>query len=290
MKPKSFTYPSMGTSWEITIWDSLNEAKLLEIKKEIISKSNIFDKTYSRFKKNSFVNKISDTKGMIETPIDFVPMLKLYFDLYDLSNKKITPLIGQTLVDMGYDADYSLIPKDKISSVPDLKETVSIIDNEHIKVRKPSLFDFGALGKGYFVDIIQNILTSHKIKKFLVNGSGDIYYKGEDILRAGLEHPFDPTKVIGVVDMKTGSMCASASNRRRWGNFHHIIDPTTLIPAVEVVAVWVVSKSAALSDALATCLFFAPPENFEDQFEFKYVILNKEMRVKKSKGFEVELF
>ncbi|HVZ66763.1 MAG TPA: FAD:protein FMN transferase [Patescibacteria group bacterium] len=291
MQPTSFSYQSMGTSWEITIWDKIDDTKLKKIKKQITSGSRDFDKTFSRFKPNSFITKVSKKKGKIKVPKDFVKMLELYFDLYDLSEKKVNPLIGQALSDMGYDSNYSLRPKEKISKVPDLKKMVSIIDDENVFTTIPLLFDFGALGKGYFVDRIKDILEENNIERFLVNGSGDIYYKGPpNSLRAGLEHPMDDTKVIGVINMGNGAMCASSGNRRKWRNYHHIINPITLAPANEIIATWVMADNAALSDALATCLFFVSPKNFENKFKFEYLILNKEMRVKKSEGFAAELF
>ncbi len=290
MNPHKFNYESMGTHWEITIWDKLSKKKLSQLEEKITRDSNSFDKTYSRFKVNSLVTKISGQKGVIKVPRDFTKMLELYFDLYKLSEKTISPLVGQALSEMGYDPAYSMIASGKIKKVPDLIRSVSIIDSAHINAKKPLLFDFGALGKGYFVDKIAGYLIKEEVKRFLVNGSGDIYYQGEQSIKVGLEHPLDATKVIGSIEMTTGAMCASAGNRRKWGKVHHIINPNTLKPARDITATWVLSDTTALSDALSTCLFFVAPENFEKKYKFEYLILNREMRVKRSKGFNAELY
>jgi thiamine biosynthesis lipoprotein len=216
-------------------------------------------------------------------------MLSIYKDLYELSGSKLNPLVGKTLSDMGYDENYTLKQKSKISPVPSLNNAL-IIDNRTIKTAKPLLFDFGALGKGYFVDKVSNFLKTQKIKRFMVNGSGDIFYQGNEHIRAGLEHPVDPTKVIGLLNMKTGALCASANNRRAWRNFTHTINPQTLNSNHDILATWVYSQCTAIADALATALFMTPPEKYEDKYKFEYLILNNEFKVKKSEGFEVELF
>ena len=285
---KSFNYESMGTHFEITVWDKIPKSKFDSIKKEIIKQSYEFDNTYSRFKPGSLVSKISKQRGRIKVPSDFIEMLRLYLDLYEPSEHKLNPLIGSALSDMGYDADYTLSAKQKISKVPDLK-TVKILSKQSIQITTPLLFDFGALGKGYFVNKVSEFLKKQNVRRFLVNGSGDIYYQGNTPIKAGLEHPGNSTKIIGVVDMKTGAMCASSTNRRKWRNVHHIIDPTTLKPASEIIATWVVCKNAALADALATALFFVPPDNFSN-YEFEYLLLNREYKVKKSRRFNAVLY
>lgn len=290
MNPNKFSYKSMGTSWEVTIWDKIPEKTRDKIKTRVIASTNEFDSVFSRFKKNSLVSEISKQKGRIKVPKDFTRMLEVYKNLYKLSDKTLTPLIGVVLSEMGYDANYSLRPKNKFSVVPDFDQTVKIPDDETVETTRKVLFDFGALGKGYFVDKIGRILKDEGLKSFLVNGSGDIYYQGGVPIKVGLEHPSDPTKVIGALSLKKGSVCASGTNRRKWETYNHIINPKTLSPATDIIATWVMSDTAAIADALATALFLCPPENFLRDYKFEYLILNKDYKVKRSKGFDAELF
>jgi FAD:protein FMN transferase len=310
---KKVCYESMGTSWEISIWDEVSDEEMDIFKKEIFDMSDNFDKTYSRFIRSSLVWKIAESAGVYEVPKDFVNMLKMYMDLYELSEKKLNPLIGFTISDLGYDDVYSLKEKADIRPTPDLFETVEILEGLEghlssssfkIKTTQPVLFDFGALGKGYFVDKISEYLKNKSLKRFLVNGSGDIYYSGgtgagvgakEKIpITVGLEHPSDQTKVIGTTEIKEGSMCASGINRRKWGEYHHVIDPLTSrsTPTKRgIVAVWVIAHSATLADALASCLFFVQPERLlEKGIVFDYVIMNADNLIKKSEGWKGELF
>lgn len=290
MKPVSFAYESMGTHWEVSIWDSIEKDNLQQLKHEIIEMSQKFDNTYSRFIPTSLISQIASQTGTIEVPPDFIEMLKMYEQLFILSEKKVNPLVGNSLSDMGYDKEYSLKKKNSIQHTPDLQETVTIIDQHHIHIKKPVLFDFGGLGKGYFVDKITQYLLRNNLRCFLVNGSGDINYQGDSPITVGLEHPLDTSKIIGTISFSQGAMCSSATNRRAWGDYHHIIDPVTLRSPSEIRAAWVIAPFAALADGLTTALFFVPPEQFLPHYNFEYLLLNKDMKVKRSAGFKAELF
>lgn len=287
---KDISYKSMGTDWKITIWDDVPEKELEIIEKEIHNILEDFDQTYSRFIETSLVSKIAKEKGTYTVPRDFIEMLKIYFELYLPSEKKLNPLIGFTISDLGYDAKYSLTPKENIRKTPDLMESVKIINDCEIETFCPVLFDFGALGKGYAVDKVSDFLKCKSLQKFLVNGSGDIYYRGNEKIKVGLEDPEDENKVIGTIEMNSGAMCASSTNRRKWREYHHMVDPTTSLPTERVTSVWVITEKAVWADALASCLFFVPPENLEKNFKFEYCILDYQRKIKYSAGFKADFF
>lgn len=282
---KSFSYDSMGTTWKVFIWDDISDEKLAELEKEIVNMSIDFDNTYSRFIKTSLVWKIADLgAGEYEVPQDFTNMLQMYFDFYDISEKKLNPLVGFTIHDLGYDDEYSLTPQEIIRQTPDLLDTVKIIDATHIRITQSALFDFGALGKGYFVDKIANYLKLKGTKHFLVDGSGDVYYfdVNKKPIEIGLEHPDNATMAIGKITHTHGALCASGINRRRWREYHHVIDPHTGTSIREQIkATWVSAENAALADALASCLFFVLPEA-QSAHIFDYVVMNDKNKIKKS--------
>lgn len=290
MSALSFSFLSMGTNWEVTIWDKIQSEKFQKIKQHIITSAEEFDRTYSRFIKNSLVRTMEQKTGIIEVPRDFNIMLSLYNKLYYDSQGKINPLIGHTISDLGYDESYSLTKKSQIRKIPKLDSAIQIIDETHIKKNIPFLLDFGALGKGHFIDLISLYLYTNNLTHFLVNGSGDMYYQGEKQITAGLEHPEDSKKIIGSIEITTGSLCASSTNRRKWGNTNHLIDATNILSETEILATWVYSDSCAISDGLATAFFFSPPENFLEDFKFEYLILNKDFKIKRSKGFNAVLY
>ena len=108
--------------------------------------------------------------------------------------------------------------------------------------------------------------------------------------RVGLENPRNANEALGVVEIKNGSICGSAGNRRSWGKWHHIINPEKMASPKEIEAVWVVASRAIVADALTTALFLVPAEKFKGSFEFEYLILKDDFSVEKSDGFRAELF
>jgi thiamine biosynthesis lipoprotein len=280
----------MGTTWSVTIWDAMDDSRWTTLEREMKQILAGFEETYSRFKETSLIRKLSTQTGRVEVPADMVRMLRMYEKLNVLSDGAFTPLLGHTLTDLGYDETYNLTPKPQIRSAPTLREALEIADDTHLVLHGTFLMDFGGLGKGYCVDLVREYLNTKSIQKYLVNGSGDIFYQGSDALRCGLEHPDDTSKVIGVTELSKGALCASSGNRRKWAGYHHTIDPRTLASPEEIIATWVRADSTALADGLCTCLFFTEPEAFQKDFSFEYVILNKEYKVKSSAGFGAELF
>lgn len=64
-----------------------------------------------------------------------------------------------------------------------------------------------------------------------------MYYRGDVALDVGLEHPLNPGMVIGIAKLQNDSLCASASNQRRWGDgLHHVLDGCTGRPTTDVIA------------------------------------------------------
>ncbi len=284
----SFKFSAIGTQWQIDFPNSTSKDKLPDLERKIHTRIEEFDLEYSRFRKDSWVTKNSKQTRKVAMPPDLFPMLSLYENVYSLSKGLVTPLIGRTLEEAGYDADYSLIPK-TLTHPPKFHEALEY-DTEAITFKKDVLLDFGACGKGYLADIVSSLLEKGGIQEYCIDASGDIIQKGPEVLRVGLEHPDDPTMAIGVAEIKNQSICGSSGNRRKWDKFHHTINPITLSSPTEIKAVWTIAPSCLLADILATALFLDPhPEHYKD-FSFEYVLLYKDNTAEKSKGFPGELF
>jgi thiamine biosynthesis lipoprotein len=202
----------------------------------------------------------------------------------------MSPLVGRTLETLGYDRAYSLRPHASPAAVPAWHDTLAW-DGAALTTVRPVVIDVGAAGKGYLVDIVGELLTRHGIAAFAIDASGDILHAGDSGIRVGLEHPLDPSRAIGVVRLRDRSLCASASNRRAWGQgLHHIIDATTGLPARRVIATWVVADTGLVADGLATALFFSEPERLAPEFDFDFVRMFADGRVEHSPGLDGEVF
>jgi thiamine biosynthesis lipoprotein len=221
-------------------------------------------------------------------------LLELYHQLYERTDGALTPLIGQTLSAAGYDAAYSLRPAAELPTPPAWAEVLSY-DGAQLTLSRPALLDFGAAGKGYLVDLVGEVLEAAGVTSYCVDAGGDLRYRRPEAeaqpLRVGLEHPGDPTQVVGVVELPPGlSLCGSAGNRRAWAGYHHILDPRTLASPQHLAAVWVTASTTLLADALTTALFFVAPAALRDYYEFEYACLAADFTLEASPGFAAEFF
>ena len=216
-------------------------------------------------------------------------MLMLYHDLYKITNGLFTPLVGNLLSDAGYDAHYSLKQKKELEIAPGWDEVI-IYKHPNLHIKKPAILDFGAGGKGYLIDLVAKVLEENNIFEYCIDAGGDILHKNKTSIRVGLENPENIKEVVGVYTLGNQSICGSAGNRRAWGNFTHIINPKTLSSPTDIIAVWVVAKTALLADTLATCLFFVPAQKFTDKYDFEYMLIKKDRSFEKSINFAGKMF
>jgi thiamine biosynthesis lipoprotein len=284
-----FSFEAIGTWWVIDV-NVNSDFDLKKLQQDIFRTIDDFDSLYSRFRDDSLVSKIAQSPGVYELPFDGREMLELSRYLYCVTNGAFTPFIGNLLSDAGYDKEYSFISKPLIS--PLAWDEVIELRGSTLTVHSPVLIDFGGIGKGYLIDKIGKHLDSKEITSYCIDGSGDILYKSADrkSIRVGLENPDNEKQVIGVATISSGSICASAGNKRKWGTYHHIMNPFTRAAENSVKATWVLADTATVADALATCLFFTKPKKLLDKFKFEYVIIYPDNSVAKSPNIPVEFY
>lgn len=287
------TYPQLafdaiGTSFVVDLYldaGSIDKAKLLS---EVLSFIDNYDKTFSRFRKDSLIFKISQKKGEYILPENARKLFDLYYELYKLSNGLFTPLVGDLLRSAGYDESYSLTPR-KIKKVLDWGNAIEY-SYPKLKIKKPTMIDLGAAGKGYLIDLIGQFLEEKNINSYCIDGGGDILYKNSLTLDVGLENPNDTSQVIGVTKIVNESICGSSINRRSWDKYNHIMNPHTHNSVKNVIAVWVIADSALIADALSTCLFFVKPEVLASKYRFKYLKMYDNSTIDVSKDFPGDIF
>ncbi len=284
----NFSFDAIGTHWEIDL--TLDKKREVFLLKEIKKRIDEFDKAYSRFRNDSLISTISKSEGTFQMPEDFELLFNVYKSLNAATSGLFTPLIGNTLEGLGYDKEYSLVPKNP--QFPRNFQDVLTFTKGHLSTTHPVMLDFGAGGKGYLIDIIGDLLHKEGVEEYLIDAGGDILHKSnsKDEIKIGLENPLDLKQVIGVSAIRNKSICGSAGNRRAWQGMHHIINPVTLVSPDNVLAVWVVADTALVADAMSTALFLSQDEKVKTAYPCDYFILYKDLTFDKSKGFDAELF
>lgn len=283
-------FEAIGTIWTVEVYEVVPEMLQGQLETAIRERIDEFDACYSRFRPDSLVSLMAREAGTYQLPADARILVDLYRDLYGVTSGAVTPLIGQVLADAGYDANYSFTSRPL--TPPPAWEAVLNYQFPRLTLAQPALLDFGAAGKGYLVDLVAAILEDAGITAYCVDAGGDLRYRhpATQPLRVGLEHPADPTQVIGVAEIQNVSLCGSAGNRRAWGEYHHIMDPVALGSPHHLQAVWVTAGTTLLADALTTALFFVSPHQLHKHYNFEYALIRASGSLEFSSRFPATFF
>lgn len=285
-----WAFEAIGTHWWTGLYDQI-PADAAALQRKIAQLIDEYDDTFSRFRTGSLVERMATRAGIYKLPPYAKPLLDLYRRLYDLSDGQVTPLIGQLLADAGYDAQYSLQPKEQLSEVPKWDDVMHWDGENQLQIKQPVLLDFGAAGKGHLIDLVSDLLKTEGFDAVCVDAGGDMIARGIDTpLRIGLENPQNFDEVIGVADVQNAALCGSAPNRRAWGKYHHVMNPRELASTNTLTAVRVMADSALIADGLTTALFFVEPDTLREHFDFSYAYVASDGSLRYSQDLPAEFF
>ncbi|MET4094807.1 FAD:protein FMN transferase [Arthrobacter sp. UYCu712] len=281
-----FSFEGIGTRWEVSTPSPLPEKhcrRLLDVVAD-------YDAAWSRFRPDSLVARAARQPGSYQLPAGAAGLGPLYETLYRLSDGAMTPLIGGSLEQLGYDEGYSLRPGGPPLPAPRWEDVLEW-DGTVLTISAPVVIDVGAAGKGQLADLLSAELLAAGIGEHFIDASGDLLNPGTAPVEVALEHPYDPSRAIGVISLGAGALCASAANRRTWGDgLHHVLDGTTGAPVRTVVASWAMAGTAMLADALATALFFVDGPRLRTVFDFSWLTVYSDGHAEYSAEFEGALF
>lgn len=274
-------FDAIGTRWQIETPAPLSE----ELRAEVLAVIDRFDREWSRFRPDSLVTALA-RGGDIPAPADAGPMLDAYAALSTATAGAVNPLVGASLARRGYDAAYTLTDGGA-APAPAAWQEILTWHAGTLGLTEPAVIDVGALGKGRLVDLVMAALGDGPA---VVDAGGDILARGS-AERIALEHPYDAAKAIGVWEIADGALCASAVNRRAWGDgLHHVLDARTGEPIRTIAATWAAAPTAMTADALATALFFDGGTALAHEWGGEWVRMFTDGRVEWSPACPAELF
>ncbi len=279
-------FDAIGTVWEIETSAPLDDPARQAVRSLI----DAFDRDWSRFRPDSLVSALARGAGAVAAPPDTAAMLDAYAALADATGGAVNPLVGASLERLGYDADVTLTAAGAPLAAPRDWRRQLVWTPDRITLSEPALLDVGALGKGRLVDRVLAVIAERTEGDVVVDAGGDLVARGAPV-RVALEHPYDPARAIGVVEVADAALCASGSNRRAWGDgLHHVLDARTGEPVRTVVATWALCDSAMRADAIATALFFDGGERLAAQWGADWVRMFSYGRAEWSPGCPAEVF
>ena len=206
-------------------------------------------------------------------PPSILPLLHRSRTLSEASGHLFNPAIGH-LVDLwGFHSDAPECrpppPEQEIAALVQANPRMDDIqvDGFMLQGRNPHVkLDFGAIGKGYGIDLAIEHLRELGIRNALINAGGDLRAIGSRGGRPWRIAVRNPTGGVFAILEVSGdeSVFTSGDYERNFvysgKTYHHIIDPRTGWPAEGTRSVTVVHGEATTADAAATALFVAGPE------------------------------
>ena len=277
-----------------------------------------YEQTLSRFREDSLVSRMARAEhgGEFEFPAWAGSLFALYSEFYAATRGAFDACIGADLLALGYNNSVQFVPESaasassNIGSWANYRRSLPIAWSDisqdsgraTLCTNQPVQLDFGAAGKGYFVDLVTQIIKEELGSDlpadsdspvdfdFLVNAGGDMrarFSEENNQIKVALENPFDTTQAVGVVSIASGALCASSSARKRWkvkdasylgkdaNGFEsnliatHLINALDGTPAQKLSASWtyVPAKTCdfptAYADALATALFVSQESDLQ---------------------------
>lgn len=206
-----------------------------------------FEQHYSRFLLWNFLERLNKEK---KAPLDteLRSLLQLAKKVSELSQGHFDITIRPFLENRGYGIEKDILEEVYGSQYIELTETEVIL---HHGVT----LDLWALGKGYMIDTIYNILCQQN-SDFIIDFWGDIRVKWSHIIQ--LEDPYEIGKTLGNIEVQNMAIAASSGSKRKFWNGHHLLSPKSPDASGEIVAVYTLHRLALFADTFSTALFVSP--------------------------------
>jgi len=276
-KKKTISGYSFGTSFLIQFEGKNNNEIILKNKIDSIFK--IINNSFSTYISDSDISKINLGDSLIVVDDHFKKVFFRSYDIWKLSKGYFDPTVGSMVNAYGFGPGNKIknISKKQLDSLIELTgfSKVSLTSKGTIKKKLSNIYlDFNAIGKGYIVDVISELLISYDIKNFLIEIGGEIIAKGKNpntgnFWKVAIDNPNQKKnrQFIKTVLLKNKAL-ATSGNYRKYrfdsltGNkYVHTINPKNGKSfQSKILSVSVIASDCMTADAWATALMIMPVE------------------------------
>ena len=243
-----------------------------------------FEHKYSRFIEWNFLHQLNESwRSLIDDEF------RTLFKVSSLLNTQSQGYFDITVLPFLENAWYGIERQFVKENI--WMQNIECTDNE-IMLHNGVKIDFWAIGKGYLVDQIYQVLIQ-KYENMSIDFWGDTKI-GKQKEKVWLEDPFDSQKLIWEIIVTQASICSSSGQKRKFWNTHHLVNPFEKNAVSDKIAVYTKHPLATFADAYSTAIFVAPLEiaisMIEANKNLEALMILQDGNIYKSDGFDAVLY
>jgi thiamine biosynthesis lipoprotein len=232
------TFPAIGTTATVVVTQL---ARLTEAEEILRAELAALDLACSRFRADSelsALHRMAGSEVMVSSLL--AEALDVALRAARLTDSIVDPTVGQAVLDLGYDKDFSAVAVNNPSPVPESAPApgwwrVSLDkDNRRVLVPRDVVLDLGATAKAFAADRAAAHIADATGCGVLVSLGGDIAVAGpppDGGWRIGIADDHREPAPDTVVTVVSGGVATSSTTCRTWSRagrrVHHIVDPRT---------------------------------------------------------------
>ncbi len=265
-----FAHPAMATIYEIFIIND-DAGYAHQAAQEAFNELDRLEQELSRFIPNSDISRINHLAANqpLRLGLDAFECLKLAQQVCAETNGAFDVTIGP-LLKCWLNPDKTL----RSPSAEELAEArrhvgmqlLDLDEMQHTVIlqESPVHIDLGAVGKGYAVEVLTNLLRAWDIDTALIHGGrSSVFALGCPPEKKGwpltMSNPMPPGQILTHLDLCDQAVSGSGLQKGQ-----HIINPRTGRPLAGKRAAWAITSEAATSDAVSTAFMIMAPEEIEE--------------------------
>lgn len=263
------SYEVMGGDFDITVISVDEELGYIYIQ-EALAEVQRIEKLISSWDAESETSLINKNAGIKPVPVswELFKLIERSIQISEITNGAFditfTPLNDLWKLDGSMESMPTTANVKARQARIGYRNIVLNSKDQTVFLRKKGMrISFGGIGKGFAADKAKALLVSKDVKAGIINLDGDITSWGTKVTGdkwlIGVVNPDLKGGIASWIPILESSVATTSSD----GNFimsgnkkyTHILNPKTGFPATGINSVSVFTKSAELSDALATSIF-----------------------------------
>ena len=198
------------------------------------------ERRFSRFRGDSELSRVNATAGSWTTVSpSFAELVRFALAAWDRTAGRFDPTLLGVMNAAGYDRDFDEIvagaraelrARSPAGGAGDVR-----LDGCRLRLPDGVALDLGGVAKGWTVDRATAVAIATGLPWALIDAGGDLRLAGDPPpggIEIAVEDPETSDTDVGRIVIWHGALATSSVTRRGWGpGLHHLIDPTTGLPA-----------------------------------------------------------